>query len=87
MISWPGQLPFIPELLFKEKNFWGGGNTLYMLFTDFGWSIWKRFFLQISQSVNNIHVCGEWFEPRGISYLVGVIVRVKVVFRKTVVVD
>ena len=27
---------------------------------------------------------GEWFEPRGISYLFGVIVRVKVVFRKTV---
>ena len=24
-----------------------------------------------------------WFEPRGISYLFGVIVRVKVVFRKT----
>ena len=30
---------------------------------------------------------GKWFEPRGISYLFGVIVRVKVVFRKTVVGD
>ena len=30
---------------------------------------------------------GEWFEPRGISYLCSVIVRVKVVFRKTVVGD
>ena len=27
------------------------------------------------------------FEPRGISYLFGVIVRVRVVFRKTVVVE
>ena len=26
---------------------------------------------------------GKWFEPRGIIYLFGVIVRVKVVFRKT----
>ena len=26
---------------------------------------------------------GEWFEPRGISYLFSVIVRVRVVFRKT----
>ena len=30
---------------------------------------------------------GKWFEPRGISYLFGVIVRVKVIFRKTVVGD
>ena len=29
--------------------------------------------------------CGKLFEPEGISYLFGVIVRVKVVFRKTVV--
>ena len=28
---------------------------------------------------------GKWFEPRGISYLFGVSVRVRVVFRKTVV--
>ena len=33
-----------------------------------------------------IKTLGEWFEPRGISYLFGVIVRVRVVFRKTVVV-
>ena len=33
---------------------------------------------------NNI---GRWFEPRGISYLFGVIVQMKVVFRKTVVGD
>ena len=30
---------------------------------------------------------GKWFEPRGISYLFGVIVQVKVVFRKTVAGD
>ena len=30
---------------------------------------------------------GKWFEPRGISYWFVVIVRVKVVFRKTVVGD
>ena len=30
---------------------------------------------------------GKWSEPRGISYLFGVIVRVKVVFRKTIVGD
>ena len=28
---------------------------------------------------------GKWFEPRGISYLFGMIVQEKVVFRKTVV--
>ena len=30
---------------------------------------------------------GKWFEPRGISYLFGVIVQVRIVFRKTVVGD
>ena len=30
---------------------------------------------------------GKWFEPRGISYWFVVIVRVRVVFRKTVVGD
>ena len=30
---------------------------------------------------------GEWFKPRSISYLFGVIVRVKVLFRKTVLGD
>ena len=36
------------------------------------------------------HFCtqhGKWFEPRGISYLSGVIVRVKVLFRNTFVGD
>ena len=32
-------------------------------------------------------LCGKWFEPRGISYLFSVMVRVRVVFRKTVVGD
>ena len=32
-------------------------------------------------------VVRKWFEPRGISYFFGVIVRVRVVFRKTVVGD
>ena len=35
----------------------------------------------------NIFYFGKWFEPRGISYLFGVIIWVKVVFRKTVVGD
>ena len=30
-------------------------------------------------------VYSKWFEPRGISYLFGVVVRMKVVFRQTVV--
>ena len=33
----------------------------------------------------NCCICGKCFEPRGISYLFGVIFRVRVVFRKTVV--
>ena len=38
-----------------------------------------------NRCINILH--GKWFEPRDISYLFGVIVRVKVVFRKTVVGD
>ena len=36
--------------------------------------------LQVPKSISN----GRWFEPKGISYLVGVIVQMRVVFRKTV---
>ena len=36
---------------------------------------------------NNKAKNGKWFQPRGISYLFGMIVRVKVVFRKTGVGD
>ena len=35
----------------------------------------------------NLKWCGKWFEPRDLSYLFGVIVQVRVVFRKTVVGD
>ena len=42
-------------------------------------SQWIAFHIRISFS--------KWFEPRGIGYLFGVIVQVKVVFRKTVVGD
>ena len=34
-----------------------------------------------------VYRSGKWFEARGISYLFGAIVRVKVVSRKTVVGD
>ena len=37
---------------------------------------------------NKVTHHGKWFEPcRGISYLFGVVVRVRVVFRKTVVAE
>ena len=40
------------------------------------------------QDFNDYNILiGKWFEPRGISYWFVVIVRVKVVFRKTVVGD
>ena len=32
-------------------------------------------------------ICGKWFETGGISYLFSMIIRVRVVFRETVVVD
>ena len=38
------------------------------------------------EGLDEIRIC-KLFEPRGISYLLGVIVRVRVVFRKTVVGD
>ena len=39
-------------------------------------------------TVDKVQWChSKWFEPRGISYLCGVLVRVRVVFRKTVVGD
>ena len=47
----------------------------------------RRKFSYLFGGVRNKLQNGEWFEPRGISYLFGVIVRVKVVFRKTVVGD
>ena len=34
-----------------------------------------------------LFISGEWFEARGVGYLFGVIVQVRVVFRKTVVGD
>ena len=42
---------------------------------------------QNTDAKNNTAVYGKWFEPRGISYLFGMIIQVKVVFRKTVVGD
>ena len=40
-----------------------------------------------SKGIEYFSLIGKWFEPRGISYWFVVIVRVKVVFRKTVVSD
>ena len=35
---------------------------------------------------SSIYLSGKWFEPKGISYLFGLIVRVRLVFRTTIVV-
>ena len=46
------------------------------------------FLLLLALSVHVVNfIYGEWFEPRGISYLFGVIIWVRVVFRRTVVGD
>ena len=46
-------------------------------------------FIYQGMVIGNVYhsMVGKWFEPRGISYWFVVIVRVKVVFRKTVVGD
>ena len=45
---------------------------------------WRK---MLMQTTNIEWQCGKWFEPKAISYLFGVIVQAKVVFRKTVVGD
>ena len=46
-------------------------------------------FFFVPESLNNIQISGngKWFEPRSLSRLCGLIVRVRVVLRRTVVGD
>ena len=44
-------------------------------------------YIYISEDMINYFIFGKWFEPRSLSHLGGLIVRVRVVPRRTVVGD